>query len=490
MRTSLLLPLLAATLGACSSTGPGAATPLADAFSEASEASDVPVEVLMATGYAFTRMDQRFGEVNREGGVGVMNLRQGGAFPSLEAAAERVGQDPARLVEDAAWNVKGAAALFRAEADAYERLTGEPVDTLEEWYPFVAAWSGSADPLVADGFAAQVYDFVQLGFAIETPEGELVQLAPTSLPWRAQRTAAAGSGLIDKYVPACSSNYSNYSRGSGDVSYVIVHTMEGSYSGSISWFQNCSSQVSAHYSVRSSDGEITQSVDEADVAWHAGNWTYNERSIGIEHEGYVSQPSTWYTDAMLRSSAALVADICDRYGIPKDRAHIIGHNEVPGCSSGNGGGSGCHTDPGTGWDWDYYMSLVTGQGSGSPSMGGSGTTSGAYSGTFSATAKVTRSGVTDTCEGPISGAVQGGQFYLTGACTLRNHPDAVTNLQVTWTGSVNGTAVEGKMLADGRQAAFTGTYTGTTIAARIQGQEDLRGDVGVVEYDVSISAAP
>src|SRR3546814_10857401 len=40
----------------------------------------------------------------------------------------------------------------------------------------------------------------------------------------------------------------NYSSRSGTaVREVAIHTMQGSYAGSISWFQNSSSQVSAHY---------------------------------------------------------------------------------------------------------------------------------------------------------------------------------------------------------------------------------------------------
>jgi hypothetical protein len=43
----------------------------------------------------------------------------------------------------------------------------------------------------------------------------------------------------------------------------------------------------------------------------------------------------------------------DRYGIPKDRAHIVGHVEVPGND---------HTDPGPNWDWTRYMQYVNGGG--------------------------------------------------------------------------------------------------------------------------------
>jgi len=89
-------------------------------------------------------------------------------------------------------------------------------------------------------------------------------------------------------------------------------------------------------------------VAEKDTAWHVR--TENPYTIGIEHEGYVDQPS-WFTDAMYRSSAALTRNIADRRGIPKDRAHIKGHSEMP---------NNDHTDPGPNWNWDYYMQLVNG----------------------------------------------------------------------------------------------------------------------------------
>src|SRR3546814_8656528 len=61
----------------------------------------------------------------------------------------------------------------------------------------------------------------------------------------------------------------NYPSRSGTaVREVAIHTMQGSYAGSISWFQNSSSQVSAHYLIRSSDGQVTQMVREYNKAWH------------------------------------------------------------------------------------------------------------------------------------------------------------------------------------------------------------------------------
>ncbi len=96
------------------------------------------------------------------------------------------------------------------------------------------------------------------------------------------------------------------------------------------------------------DGRIAQMIRELDVGFHAGNRDMNERSIGIEHEGFVDRPQD-FTAEMYAASARLAADICARYGIPVDREHIIGHVEVEGTD---------HTDPGPHWDWDRYLKLV------------------------------------------------------------------------------------------------------------------------------------
>ncbi|MFK0104415.1 N-acetylmuramoyl-L-alanine amidase [Streptomyces sp. NPDC091217] len=129
---------------------------------------------------------------------------------------------------------------------------------------------------------------------------------------------------------------------------VIIHVTQQLYASTLSTFQNPKARVSAHYLVRSADGHVAQCVRESDVAWHAGSWDYNTRSVGIEHEGWVDKPE-YFTETMYTESARLTASICDRYGIPKDRRHIIGHVEVPGTD---------HTDPGKHWDWVRYMRLV------------------------------------------------------------------------------------------------------------------------------------
>ncbi|MFJ4623731.1 N-acetylmuramoyl-L-alanine amidase [Streptomyces sp. NPDC088812] len=165
--------------------------------------------------------------------------------------------------------------------------------------------------------------------------------------------AGAEDATVDyasaQWQPATPSNYTASNRPAAHtVDRVVIHVTQTTYSKTLAVFQNPKKKVSAHYVVRSADGKVAQCVRETDIAWHAGNWEFNTRSIGIEHEGWVDEPS-YFTDALYERSALLTSSVCDRYGIPKDRTHIIGHREVPGTD---------HTDPGRHWDWARYLRLV------------------------------------------------------------------------------------------------------------------------------------
>lgn len=155
----------------------------------------------------------------------------------------------------------------------------------------------------------------------------------------------------------------NFSSRSQSITAVVIHDVEGSYASCISWFKNCNAGVSAHYVVRSSDGQVTQMVLESKKAWHVG--TENGYTIGIEHEGYAAQTG-WYTNAMLQSSANLVKDICSSgYGInpatayngPSCNCHstqassvkIRGHQHYPNTSK---------IDPGVNWPWTTFYNLI------------------------------------------------------------------------------------------------------------------------------------
>ncbi|MSU59576.1 MAG: hypothetical protein EXS35_15655 [Pedosphaera sp.] len=163
--------------------------------------------------------------------------------------------------------------------------------------------------------------------------------------------------------------------------FVVIHDMEGYYLTGISYLNRCDLNtsgsynvaVSIHYCVNglkdySTDaerGEISQLVRESNYAWHAGCW--NRYSTGTEHEGFASNPA-WYTEEMYQASALLHRHLCDKFGIAKDRNHVIAHGQKsvagwPAYASANFGIDpycNTHTDPGPYWDWTHFMNLLIG----------------------------------------------------------------------------------------------------------------------------------
>ncbi|MFG3705826.1 N-acetylmuramoyl-L-alanine amidase [Micromonospora sp. NPDC047670] len=366
----LLIAMLAATLvlsgqsvlaaspaSAAPDRGSPASGQLATAFDTAARRYDVPRDLLVALGYAETRLDGHGGTPSAAGGYGIMHLVSNPRLHTLDEAAALTGLHRGTLRADPAANVTGAAAVLRSYADQAGVAPAGRAD-VNSWYASVARYGGAATPSTARLYADAVYDLLETGFETGQPDGVTVAGRPVAPQRGALGQAAGEAGVLSTdygpaaWAPASASNYTVATRPSSHpVRYIVIHVTQGSYAGSISWFQNPAAKASAHYTFRSSDGAVTQSVREKDIAWHAGNWTYNTQSIGIEHEGYVDN-AAWFTDAMYRASAALTRSLADRYGIPSDRAHIIGHNEVPGAT---------HTDPGPHWNWTYYLQLVNGQ---------------------------------------------------------------------------------------------------------------------------------
>lgn len=117
---------------------------------------------------------------------------------------------------------------------------------------------------------------------------------------------------------------------------IVVHIMDGTLVGTDAWFANPASKVSAHYGIGTT-GQVHQYVGESDTAWHAGrrsrptwrlirpNPNPNFYTVGIEHEGRADTP---WSEAMLATGTQLAALVCNRWSIPVDRDHIIGHREI------------------------------------------------------------------------------------------------------------------------------------------------------------------
>jgi N-acetyl-anhydromuramyl-L-alanine amidase AmpD len=156
---------------------------------------------------------------------------------------------------------------------------------------------------------------------------------------------------------AANTNYTQAKRPAGAIRFIVIHVSEGSFDGTVAWLRDPRAHASANFVV-SRDGKVQELVPLHDIAWHAGNWAVNQRSIGIENVGFTDDPSG-FTSAEYRSAAKLAAVVARRSLIPIDRQHIIGHNQVPDPNDPlQGGGIDRHTDPGSYWKWGYFMGLV------------------------------------------------------------------------------------------------------------------------------------
>ncbi|MDO0929122.1 peptidoglycan recognition family protein [Streptomyces sp. TG1A-8] len=407
----LLLPLLGAAPSHSAAASP--TDRLQHAFASAAAEYHVPQSVLLAVSYLQSRWDVHAGAPSVTGGYGPMHLtdartalattehfaegdedaRGDGAraalhpdaevpagtkpparLRTLPRAAELTGLPTARLRTDPAANVAGGAALLAAaQKDLGEPLSADPAD----WYGAVARFSGAEDTATAAVYANDVYDVLRTGEERTTDDGQLVSLAArpgvsadtaqlrrTGLRTIAEDGAECPDSVSCEWVPAPyaefgDNDYGNHDTGDRPVSqsikYIVIHDTEGAWDGVLNLVQD-PTYVSWNYTVRSTDGLIAQHVKAKDVAWHAGNWDINARSIGIEHEGFLTSPDAWYTEAMYRSSARLVRYLAGRYGIPLDRQHVLGHDNVPGPTASTV--PGMHTDPGPYWDWRHYFQLL------------------------------------------------------------------------------------------------------------------------------------
>lgn len=152
-------------------------------------------------------------------------------------------------------------------------------------------------------------------------------------------------------------NYTPAKRKPQQIRLVVVHVSEGSFLGTLAWLRNPAAHGSANFVV-SREGKIVELVAKRDIAWHAGNWAINCKSVGIEHVGITDDP-TGFTTAEYWASARLGAYIARTSLIPIDREHFIGHDEVPDPDDPLlGGGIDNHTDPGRYWSWSRYLRLV------------------------------------------------------------------------------------------------------------------------------------
>jgi N-acetyl-anhydromuramyl-L-alanine amidase AmpD len=325
---------------------------------------------------------------------GVMGLYRGEGFDDqVGRAARLLGVSAQAVIDDPRLNILGAAALLDAAKASAGKGASEAA-VLAAYAGFAPAKESALQSFARESFAYDVLFALDRGVdddgvrvperAIEwerefAPDALVRQKAPFVRLDAARDRVETSDYFVDPQtetlkpqVPAAteSTDYGPalwvaspyHSTRSANASAVTIHTMQGSYSGSISWFQNNPNSVSAHYLVRSSDGQITQMVRENRAAHHV--LSHNGYTLGIEHEGFVNNAS-WYTTAMYNASALLTRHFCSAWSINcatayngnassganvlPDSVRIKGHQHY----SGN-----THTDPGINWDWRRYYTLL------------------------------------------------------------------------------------------------------------------------------------
>ncbi|MEU6946554.1 peptidoglycan recognition family protein [Streptomyces sp. NPDC046316] len=385
-----------ALIWGCAAAGnarPSEETP--DGFERAAEQAaaefGVPKDVLLGVSYESSWWEGNHGRPSTKGGYGPMHLTDttsgktyahrpgegpvdatGTDDPSehtLQAAAEMIGVAPQTLKRDERQNLRGGAALL---ASYQRQITREFSPDPGSWYGAVARYSQAHDTATAGQFADGVFTVIRTGKQRVREDGQTVSLSksPAVRPAKSQlaslrlRTLPAAavpecpSEMNCRFVPAAASNYQVSSRNSNgvDVDFIVIHDIEGPYDAGISWFQDPSSGVSAHYVMKADGSEATQMVATKDIAFHAGNYWVNLHGVGIELEGYAAQGPTWFTPAQYKATAALVVYLARRFDVPLDRRHIVGHDNVLPPRPARA--PDAHWDPGPYWDWEKFMALL------------------------------------------------------------------------------------------------------------------------------------
>jgi len=131
----------------------------------------------------------------------------------------------------------------------------------------------------------------------------------------------------------------NYSTRRIRIDSIIIHHTGGQFPGCAVWLSNPVSRVSAHYLINK-EGAVFQLVADYDKAWHAGRGAFdankdgeispvekmwNDRSIGIELEGYEKEGFK-YTTEQLHILDRLIYDLCYEHHIKSNM--ILGHKEI------------------------------------------------------------------------------------------------------------------------------------------------------------------
>jgi N-acetyl-anhydromuramyl-L-alanine amidase AmpD/predicted small lipoprotein YifL len=340
----------------------GSAGQLDPLFDKASREFNVPADLLKAVSFTETRWQMVRGEAEFEGlapAFGVFALR--GA--TLERGAALAGVSAEAVRNDAQANIRAGAALLSAYAD---ELKVDRAD-LGAWAPAVARLSGIENTdAQAEHVHKGVYATLRSGVVVEGADGQVTaSIMPTAVEAKFAAPSLHAMAAGPNYAASIwrpSPNYNARPAGT-NISMIVIHTCEGSYSSCWSWLTNSAAGASAHYVVNESGSEISQLVSEANRAWHVAasyscslngskecglnGVSVNHFSVGIEHGGFASQSS--FPAGQIDASAKLSCDISRDQVITRDSYHIVAHGRLQPNN---------RTDPGPNWPWSTYISKV------------------------------------------------------------------------------------------------------------------------------------
>lgn len=123
-------------------------------------------------------------------------------------------------------------------------------------------------------------------------------------------------------------------------------TIEQEFTGTLRWFQNPASEVSAHI-VIAADGTLCNVILPNQQAWHARK--YNATHLGIEF--CKRAPGFFHdvlTDAQYKTAAWWLVDIAERYGFPLNERTLPEHRQIQSDK----------IDIGAGFDRDALMGWI------------------------------------------------------------------------------------------------------------------------------------
>ncbi|GLV55521.1 hypothetical protein KDH_23650 [Dictyobacter sp. S3.2.2.5] len=362
------------------------------AFDQASRESGVPSSLLKALCYMEGRLSNHGGSPSIDDGFGCMHLVKNKRTDTLDQAAGLLHVNANLLKTDIATNIRGGAAILRAEALQLSSTHTAP-GNLADWYGAVAEYSHATVRSTALMYSDALYHILNTGFSAQSDTGETITLAAQTVK---PNTGTANAVKSSSTIPAgCSATPTgdypaavncildpntfdctlpqtlyppcNYEERSDagyplPVNYVVIHDTEGSLQDALNAFQNTDPKTSAgaaaNYIV-DSDGTVYQMVHDVDFTYNCGNYWYNQHSVGIENVGYDATGFQWYNAAQYLGSAKLVAYLLKKYNLPLDHNHIVSHGTVPPPLYPYGPN---HVDPGPYWLWDYYFGLIHSQG--------------------------------------------------------------------------------------------------------------------------------